>query len=160
LGAKNLEERVSHPGFGSIRAHLDNHGRAPMSSRVNSAFQLTSHVVPPSAEKACSKRNDAGVTFANTNRTSMARPSRGSRPKTDPRPSLAPPNIVAPSSIPSRALAQLIFHWRVFGLYKRSVNPSIRPAGPSTASSPRFARPSHTFRTVDVPSYSSHFVDP
>ena len=29
--------------------------------RVNTAFQFTSHVLPPSAEKACSKRKAVGV---------------------------------------------------------------------------------------------------
>src|ERR1700722_2813482 len=34
------------------------------------------------------------------------------------------------------------------------------PPGPSASSSTRFARPSHTFRTTEVPRYSTQVADP
>jgi hypothetical protein len=54
-------------------------GKAGLLSRESSvslAIQLTSQVLPPSAENACSKRQEVGVMSKITNRTRMARPFR------------------------------------------------------------------------------------
>src|SRR4029077_10796369 len=46
----------------------------PCSTRVSTAIQLTSQVLPPSSEKDCSKWQEIGVMSEITNRTKMARP--------------------------------------------------------------------------------------
>src|SRR5262249_454987 len=62
--------------------------------------------------------------------------------------------------VPLAMLEKLRLHWCDSGLYKRRDKPWMRPAGPVTSSSTRLARPSQTFRTTLVPSYSSHVVEP
>jgi hypothetical protein len=62
--------------------------------------------------------------------------------------------------VPPALFEKLRLHWRDSGLYKRRLSPSIRPDGPVTSSSTRFARPSQTLRTVDVPVYSTHVEEP
>src|SRR6185369_5843214 len=44
------------------------------STRVSTAIQFTSQVLPPSSENACSKRHEFGVMSEMTNRTRIARP--------------------------------------------------------------------------------------
>src|SRR6267154_15221 len=60
-------------------------------SRVSSATQLTSHVLPPSSENACSKRIESGEIGVMTKRTRMARGPSVSCPKNTPRPFLNSP---------------------------------------------------------------------
>src|SRR5690606_34838540 len=49
-------------------------------TRVSIAIQLASHVLPPSAENACSKRHESSETCEMTKRTRMARPFHVSWP--------------------------------------------------------------------------------
>lgn len=49
-------------------------------SRVSTATQLSSQVLPPSSEKACSKRMESAVIGVMMNRTTVARPLRNSCP--------------------------------------------------------------------------------
>src|SRR5215470_12393326 len=53
-----------------------------------------------------------------------------------------------------------MLHWCDCGLYKRKLSPSRCVVGLLTSSSPRLARPSHTFRTTEVPSRSTHSFEP
>src|SRR5215813_8597904 len=53
-----------------------------------------------------------------------------------------------------------MLHWCDCGLYKRRLSPSRCIVGLLTSSSPRLARPSHTFRTTEVPSRSTHSFEP
>src|SRR2546425_3285812 len=46
------------------------------------------------------------------------------------------------------------------GSYRRRLSPSKCPAGPSTTSSTRLARPFQTFLTTVAPWYSTHVVEP
>src|ERR1700693_6295135 len=93
-------------------------------------------------------------------RVKIALPFIVSWQKNSPRPSLNSPTLGGPPIMPVRRLAQYRLHWRLCGLYKRKVRPSMCPDGPSASNSFKLARPSQTFRTTTVPSYSTHLFDP
>src|SRR5258708_35567026 len=123
--------------------------------RVSVATQLTSQLLPPSSENACSKRHEFVVMFDITNRTRMARPIRGSWSKNSPRPFLNSP-IMGWLTVPPLLLAKLRLHWWDSGLYRRRFRPSKSPAAPSASSSTRLQLPSHTFQPLAAPSSSTH----
>src|SRR5581483_10357926 len=128
-------------------------------TRVSVAIQLTSHVLPPSSENACSKRHEVEVMSDQTFRTRIILPSNSSWSKNSPRPFLNSPTVGWPR-VPTLLFAKLMLHWWDSGLYRRRDKPSMWPAGPSTSSSTRLARPFQTGRTTDVPSYSTHVSEP
>src|SRR5215813_12471990 len=78
-------------------------------TRVSVAIQLTSQVLPPSSENACSKRHEFGVMSEITNRTKMARPFSVSWLKNSPRPFLNSP-IEGGLSAPPALLEKLRLH--------------------------------------------------
>src|SRR5919108_4442095 len=85
------------------------------SCRVNSAIQLVSHVFPPSAENACSQRQEVSVISEQIKRTKMLLPSKSSCEKNSPRPSAKLP-ISGGCKIPSALDAQYRLHCRDSGL--------------------------------------------
>src|SRR5215831_18614870 len=93
-------------------------------TRVSVAIQLTSQVLPPSSENACSKRHEFGVMFEITKRTKMDRPLNVSWLKNSPRPFLNSPSV-GWLMVPPLLLAKLRLHWRDWGLYRRRLRPSI-----------------------------------
>src|SRR5262249_38529009 len=88
----------------------------PSFTRVSTAIQFTSQVLPPSSENACSNRQELGVMSEITNRTKMARPLNVSWLKNSPRPFLKPP-IVGWLRAPLWLLAKLRLHWRDLGCF-------------------------------------------
>src|SRR5262245_55653929 len=81
---ENAEELQSPARLGLIRPHLDDRRPTVLVThiglccltrmterrhRVNVALQFTSQVLPPSAENACSKRNEVGVMLEKSKRT-------------------------------------------------------------------------------------------
>src|SRR6266496_2980108 len=128
-------------------------------SPVNVMIQLVSQVLPPSSENDCSKRDELEVMPVKPLRTKIVLPLNSSRSMKTPCPLLNSP-IMGVVMSPSRLFAQFKLHWCDWGLYRRRPTPSICPAGPSTSSSNKLARPFHTRRTREVPSYSTQFVEP
>src|SRR6266849_6159744 len=127
--------------------------------RVSTAIQFTSQVLPPSAENDCSNRQEFDVMSEMTNRTRIVRPLRVSWLKNSPRSFVNWPmagGLIEPLPRPEK----FKLHCRDCGLYRRRFSPSKCPAGPSTTSSTRLARPFQTFLTTVVPSYSTHVVEP
>jgi hypothetical protein len=89
--------------------------RSASGMRVSVAIQLTSHVLPPSSEKDCSKWHEFAVMSEITKRTRMARPFRGSWSKNSPRPFLNSP-IVGWLTVPARLFEKFRLHWCDSGL--------------------------------------------
>src|SRR5580700_8450834 len=75
-------------------------------TRVSVAIQFTSQVLPPSAENACSKWQEAGVTSDQTCRTKMFFPLNDSLSMNSPRPFLNSP-LEATLRIPFWLLAYI-----------------------------------------------------
>src|SRR5262249_20069706 len=123
-------------------------------NRVSVAIQLTSQVLPPSSENACSKRHEFGVMFEITKRTKMDRPLNFSWLKNSPRPFLNSP-IVGWLMVPPLLLAKLRLHWRDLGLYRCRLRGLILPAWPSPSSFPQLGPPFSTLRPTPVPSSST-----
>src|SRR4029453_5676472 len=121
--------------------------------------QFVSQVLPPSSEKACSKRLEFGMMSEKTFRARIIRPLNSSWSKNSPRPSLNSP-IIGLFITPSLLFAQFRVHWGASGLYKRRPTPSMWPPGPLTSNSKRLALPFQTLLTTDVPSYSIHCFEP
>src|SRR5262249_56215780 len=109
-------------------------------NRVSVAIQLTSQVLPPSSENACSKRHEFGVMFEITKRTKMDRPLNVSWLKNSPRPFLNSP-IVGWLMVPPLLLAKLRLHWRGLGVFRGRLRPSLLTLGPTPSSSNRLAPP-------------------
>ncbi|MBA3583576.1 MAG: hypothetical protein H0W36_03435 [Gemmatimonadetes bacterium] len=65
---------VLQVGRGARRRQAQYPSAEASSIRVSTAIQFTSQVLPPSAENACSKRQDVGVISEMTKRTKICRP--------------------------------------------------------------------------------------
>src|SRR6266702_3899668 len=141
------------------RSHLLGPHYSLAQIRVSTAIQFTSQILPPSSENDCSNRQEFEVMSEMTNRTRTTRPLRVSRLKNSPRPFANRPmagGLIEPLPRPEK----FRLHCRDCGSYRRRLSPSKCPAGPSTTSSTRLARPSQTFLTTVVPWYSTHVVEP
>src|ERR1700677_1759168 len=79
-------------------------------TRVSVAIQLTSQLLPPSSENACSNRHESGVMSDQTFRTRMVLPLNSSRSKNSPRPFLNSP-IVGWLRRPLLLFAKFRLHW-------------------------------------------------
>src|SRR5260370_35558158 len=75
-----------HPRLGLAGGQCDSSDSS--FTRVSVALQLTSQVLPPSSENACSKRHESGVVSDIANQTKRTRPFNVLWPKNAPRPSL------------------------------------------------------------------------
>src|SRR6516164_7773853 len=88
---------------------------SPSAARTNVMIQFASHVRPPSAEYACSKRLESGVMSEKVLRTSTLLPSITSWSKNSPRPRTNCPYITG-CSCPFELDVQLRLHCPDCGL--------------------------------------------